>query len=295
MRDKLEKLEGVVESARILGKDMWGKAVVRTADGRRHNVIGSMLGLEAGESVVCAGDWAIHPRFGEQFKASSIEAVKAKTPAGTIAWLSKRLPHIGKARAEEMVARWGVDDLWDVLENDLGALSVIRGIRPQEIRAIGLAYQAHRAERRRMVALRDMGLTDAQAGAATEAYGRDRVVEKVRANPYDLIERVRGIGFLRADKIARACGLDFDSPHRIRAGVNQALKDAAELGHTYVPLGKLNAIAARLLRLSKDDVKAEIFAMRRESLLEGDKGRGQLANLRNAERSIARNVTRMVA
>lgn len=281
-----ETVEGTVESARILGQEFWGRAVVSTEDGTRVRVIGSMLGVEPGESVKCWGFYSVHPSFGEQFKARRIEAVRARTPNGTIAWLTKRLPRIGMKRAQLMVDHFGVDGVWDVLAQEPERLAEIEGVQPKDIEAIRTAYQAHQANRSRDVALRDLGLTEKQAASAVSVYGGE-VVDVVRANPYKLIEDVRGIGFLRADKIARTVGLAFDSPHRIRAGVGQSLADAAHAGHTYVPMGKLCAVAAKLLGLDADDVRAELLAMRKEGVLYGQVGRAQLRRLQIAERSIA--------
>lgn len=285
--------EAEVESAHVLGSNFWGRALVRDASGKRITVMGSMLGLEAGDAVRVRGVWTNHPKYGEQVKAFEIEAIRATTPDGAIAWLSKRLPRVGKVRAELMIEAWGVEGTWKVLDDEPERLVEIKGIRAHEVLAISAEYRAHRGERDRMVALRDMGLTDNQAAAATAAYSKESVVEKVRSNPYDLIRVARGIGFKRADLIARKIGVRPTDPSRIAAGISHVLAEAANAGHTYVRAGHLRNVAAALLEVTQDTVLARMRELRAAGSIPGNPGRAQLPRLRNAERSIAGYVQRL--
>jgi exodeoxyribonuclease V alpha subunit len=292
MSDRIT-IDAEVETSRILGSNFWGRATVRFDDGKRATVVGSMLGCEPGESVRITGVWTMHPKYGEQFKASVIEPIRASTPNGAIAWLTKRLPRIGVKRAELMIARWGVQGTWDVLEQTPELLAELPGVRDTDIKLIKLAYQKHRDERDRMVALRDLGLTDAQASAAVAAYGDDAAA-RIRENPFDMIEHVRGIGFKRADGIAKNCGLRHDAPARIEAGIAHMLKEAAAQGHTYVPMGKLRDVTARLLTVGPEKVQAVMWEMRQQRRLVGKPSRAQLRSLQHAERSIAGCVQRLL-
>ena len=50
----------------------------------------------------------------------------------------------------------------------------------------------------------------------------DNLIEKIKQNPYILIN-IKGIGFKRADEIAKALGIDPKSEFRIRACLNYIL------------------------------------------------------------------------
>ncbi|NED91414.1 ATP-dependent RecD-like DNA helicase, partial [Streptomyces sp. SID11233] len=65
-------------------------------------------------------------------------------------------------------------------------------------------------------------------------YGDDSI-EVVKAEPYRLAADVWGIGFLTADRIARAVGIPEDSPERVKAGLQYALSQATDQGHCYLP------------------------------------------------------------
>jgi exodeoxyribonuclease V alpha subunit len=57
----------------------------------------------------------------------------------------------------------------------------------------------------------------------------------VREDPYQLARDVSGIGFRRADDIARALGVAADSEQRLDAVLEHVLAEAAEEGHCYLP------------------------------------------------------------
>ena len=65
---------------------------------------------------------------------------------------------------------------------------------------------------------------------------KEKTIEVVKSNPYQLVEDVEGIGFTTADKIAIKLGIDLYGENRIKAGLVYTLKTASEReGHTYLP------------------------------------------------------------
>ena len=46
---------------------------------------------------------------------------------------------------------------------------------------------------------------------------KEKAVDIIRTNPYDLIDKVEGIGFIKADKIAKALGVKDNDPIRLKA------------------------------------------------------------------------------
>ena len=293
MSGAAEVVRGEVVETRILGDDFWGTTRVRTADGMV-TAVGKLVAVAVGETVALTGTWAVHPRYGRQFKFRAAEVLQPTSASGVVAWLRHRLPAVGHGRAVELVERFGPDGVFDVLEGDGRELLEVRGITPERRDAILESYWQHRAERDRMVRLKGWGLTDGQIGQLTAAWG-DEVEERLRANPYAAIEQVRGFGFARADAVAQRMGLAADAPARIRAGLLHQLKVARERGHTYVPAPKLVAMAARLLEVSGRPVWDELVQMRDRGDVVGGKGRARLPGLSRAERDVAERVSQMLA
>ena len=89
-----------------------------------------------------------------------------------------------------------------------------------------------------MVFLQGYGVSPAFAARIYKRYGA-AAIARVRENPYRLAFDVWGIGFLSADKLAAALGIEKESPARIAAGVRHVLEEAAGNGDVFVPRERL--------------------------------------------------------
>jgi exodeoxyribonuclease V alpha subunit len=85
-----------------------------------------------------------------------------------------------------------------------------------------------------------------------KAYGA-QTIDTVSADPYQLEGDIPDIGFLTADRIARALGVPFDAPARIAASMSYVLELAANEGHAYLPFTVLVERAAGLLGMPQND------------------------------------------
>lgn len=234
----------------------WGFGRIRTGDGLEHAITGTLLAVAPGMHVELAGRWVDSPKYGRQFKVKSFTAATPTSVEGVIAWLEAELPSVGRARAEALVARFGVEQLWHVLEHAPAELATIPGITLARADAMSAAYRAVKADRDHMVQLRGWGLTDGQVGRCLDVWDSPAaVVQAIQKNPYDLIEHVRGFGFQRADEVALRVGVPRDSRVRLVAGIRHVLEDTvASRGHVYVPSGELRVRASNELEVPGADV-----------------------------------------
>ncbi|MDO5023112.1 MAG: AAA family ATPase, partial [Eubacteriales bacterium] len=92
----------------------------------------------------------------------------------------------------------------------------------------------------------------------TKYYGDD--TEKViRTNPYKIIDDIKGIGFLTADRIAVSMGIEKNSAFRIQYGIKHVLSEAAIThGHTFLPRELLVEKAISLLQISEDLLSVQL-------------------------------------
>ncbi|MGC1412325.1 MAG: helix-hairpin-helix domain-containing protein, partial [Acetobacteraceae bacterium] len=88
-----------------------------------------------------------------------------------------------------------------------------------------------------------------------KTYGND-AVRVISENPYRLARDIRGIGFRTADQIAAKVGIEKTALVRIRAGISYALAEAMNEGHCGLPVEDLTALAATLLEVSDDLIRA---------------------------------------
>ena len=84
-------------------------------------IVGSIPGLNPGETVKLQGEWQNHARYGRQFKMASCEMVMPATVSGIERYLgSGMIKGIGPVMAKRLVSKFATETL-DVIDQDIGA------------------------------------------------------------------------------------------------------------------------------------------------------------------------------
>jgi len=200
-----------------------------------------------GDEVILVGEWVEHPRHGRQFRVDSVRPALPRGARGLARWLARQ-EGIGPATAQKVVTALGPEALERVLE-DPARLESLELARPQRegVLAAARAFRENREREAVLVFCHQHGLGPAQADAVWRKFGK-RAQEVLRSDPWALAELER-FGFLTADSVARALGVDPASPARLRAALRHGLSQATwEEGHAYLPEGDLLERAFMLLR-----------------------------------------------
>ncbi len=197
-------------------------------------VVGVLPGVEVGQALLCEGEWIRDPRFGMQFKANWFKPMLPSGVKGIEAYLaSGAIRGIGPVMARRIVAHFG-ERTFELIDADPRRLGEVPGIGPKTLAKLRAAWTECRHDRELITFLGEHNISPAIAARLRKEYG-DNALAIVRSNPYRLITDVRGIGFHRADEIARKIGLPPDAPERIDAALAHALERQADEGHTWQP------------------------------------------------------------
>ena len=178
-------------------------------------VTGTFPELSIGENLRMQGEWKVHPKYGRQFFCSQSEVIFPKTGEGLVAYLSGGLfKGIGEATAKRLVDTFG-DDLVNILDGDGDALAKkkIKGFSGKKVTQLLQDWKQMRESRETMLFLYGHGITGSVALRLWRQYGQN-TVSIITQNPYILCEEVWGIGFLKADEIARKVGIPEWSEER---------------------------------------------------------------------------------
>ena len=247
-----ETVEGTVERIVFAGGD-GDFSVVRlkpAAGGEVVTIVGSLPGVPVGAALRVVGRFENTPRFGAQLRVSGYTEVAPATLDGIRRYLGSGLiKGIGPEFASRIVERFGITTL-EVLARDPGRISEVPGIGPARGRSIREAWAGQREVRKVMVFLQGYGVSPAFAARIYRRYGA-AAIARVRENPYRLAFDVWGIGFLSADKLASALGIERESAVRIDAGAHHVLEEAAGKGDVFVPRERLVREAAGLLGVTE--------------------------------------------
>ncbi|MBD3321448.1 MAG: ATP-dependent RecD-like DNA helicase [Chitinivibrionales bacterium] len=213
--------------------------------------VGVLPTVAAGSSITARGTWRRHERFGPQFEVESYELVRPTTGKAVYTLLSSGLiANIGPSRAKKIVDRFGVDTI-AILDRNPEKLREIPGIGVKILNGIKEAWNSHKSIHDLMLFLQEYGITVNLAAKIYAAYGK-KAKEVISLNPFTLIDDIWGVGFKKADAIARKLGYEHDSYKRIRAGLIVCLQNAVTDGHCYLPEKELIHTGASLLDVPEE-------------------------------------------
>ena len=261
-------------------------------------LVGNILGTQPGESVEVWGKWRDDAKFGRQFQIQRIHSVLPVTTEGIERYLrSGFIKGIGPVLAGRIAGHFGQDTL-EVLDAEPGRLAEVEGVGKVLLERLVEAWAEQRAIRHVMVYLQSNGISPTFATKIYQTYG-DRSVEVIQHNPYKLSQDIFGIGFLKADAIAKASGIEHEAIVRLCAGVLHTLRIAHTSGHVYLPVDALKAAASDVLGVSQDLLGDAIETLRyHDTIVLDPLPQGELAIYRKkawqAESEAARNLGRLM-
>jgi len=221
-------------------------------------VVGYLSGAHSGETVRLYGDWTVHPTYGRQFSVESLEPLPPVTAEGMERYLGSGLiKGIGPATARKIVGIFGVEAL-KIIEENPQRLQEVEGIGPHKTEKIIRALEETKHLRQVMLFLRGAGVTPGLSNRIYRHFGKD-TIGVLQTNPYIIAEKVNGIGFKTADRIAGLLGRnDPAAPERVRAGILYLLAKNSEEGHVYADLPDFISKSSEELEVESDLVEAEI-------------------------------------
>ncbi len=235
-----ERLEGLVREIIFENEETGYKVLeLEDAEGDLVTAVGILPGIRPGVMLTAEGFTDNHQTYGEQFRVCSFSCAYPQGRQAMERYLaSGAVKGVGAALARRIVEKFG-DEAFDIMEREPERLAEVKGIGQAAACSIGEQFAAGRELRDILIFLQDYGISPTMAVAIYQRFG-NQTVGKIRENPYILADSVRGIGFERADEIARRMGMPEDAPARLEACALYLLAQAAAAeGHCYLPFAEL--------------------------------------------------------
>ncbi|NKB22848.1 MAG: ATP-dependent RecD-like DNA helicase [Kiritimatiellae bacterium] len=298
--EQKEHINGPIERVTFHSEES-GFCVLRVkVKGHREQVTmtGFLPQVTAGEWVDAHGQWVVDPKYGQQFKASTLRTTYPDTPAGIEKYLGSGLiKGIGPVCASKLVQKFG-RDIFDVMETRSKLLEKVSGIGPHRRQQIKVAWNEQKSVREIMTFLLSHGVTTTRAFRIHKTYGDD-AIPKVQRDPYCLARDIPGIGFLTADQIASNMGVEKTSELRAKAGTEYALQACTSEGHCAYPQDELIEKTSVLLEVPPALIQKAIEQAIHDKRLILEKGLNKtpliyLAHLHYAEKSLAQYIKELL-
>lgn len=224
---------------------------------------GSMPGIAEGENVEFSGQFVMDPKYGRQFQVESAKSVKPSGREAIIRYLgSGAIAGVGPKKATQIVDFFGEDAL-EIIEREPERLAELKGISLRQARIIGQEILEKKNSQRSMILLQQYKIGPQLSAKIIEKFASS-VEEILRFNPYKLVEEIEGIGFRRADEIAKLSEVPMDSELRIRSGIIYTLREVSVEGHCCYPRESLLRKVSLLLELPEEYIDNYLMKMSME-------------------------------
>jgi exodeoxyribonuclease V alpha subunit len=219
-------------------------------------VVGKVAAISIGETYQFKGKWNLDSRYGLQFNFDDYKIILPTTLEGVRRYLGSGLiKGVGPSTANRIVDHFGEKTL-EIIEEYPEKLNEVEGIAQKRIELIKKSWQEQKEIKRVMLFLQSYRITTGYAVKIFKQYGT-KAIERLKENPYCLVDDIFGIGFKIADKIAQNLGIAKDSPSRIRAGIKYCLNENAGQGHCFVNKDTVAQMTAELMGITEEQVERE--------------------------------------
>ena len=293
----METVEGTVSKV-YYSSGGWSSILLKKKGNSFTRAAGSIASPTVGASLKLTGEYHDDPKYGLQFKVAESAEKQMGNKESVITYLSSGfIKGIGYATAKRIYARFGERTL-EIIENSPEELAAVKGITMHKVHRIQQAHMENKSMTE-LINLLKPEITEYQIRRIYKKYGAEST-QKIKDDPYRLIKDLDGIGFKKADMIAKASGMSENDPRRINACILHILHEAAYAGgsgHCYMFAESLEANMEELLgTIDADAVAAEIIKNRDEGeLVIESTGEIYLKQLHSAETEVCRHIKRLLS
>lgn len=296
------QLEGEIKNVIFRSEETGYTVLDLKVEDSLFTVVGTMPPVSAGQRLKAEGDFRTRSLYGRQFTAEKVYVGAPSRVDGMIKFLGSGLiKGLGPVTAAAIVERYGTESL-EMMKYPI-EIAKVKGVSLRKATEFCLAYSGLQKLQAAVMFLQGLGLTVNLSLKIYRAYG-DATEQKVRSNPYVLVDDIEGVGFATADRIAEELGIARDSDFRICAAVNFVLAEAsAKFGHNYLPENELLSGAIDLLKLDIEETERRVRDNIEDMIMLGELVRydtGECVALLtrrsyNTEVGIARRLVRLAA
>lgn len=263
-------------------------------------VTGNFADIADDTSYRFVGKLVDHPKYGKQFQAENYERTNQSSKEGLVKYLSGAdFPGIGQKTAQKVADELGTNLIEKIIADPMVLNKV--GLKPKQRDTIIDSLKKNNGAEQVIVGLNSYGFGSSLSAAIFKKY-REKSLEVIQNNPYQLVEDIKNISFKRADQIAAKIGIEYNSPARLRAGLLTTLTNLSiRNGNTYSNSQELINDSFSVLdtdhqqQIDNEKLAQELKELVKDKKVEVDEGKIYLRSLYDDEWKISENAHRIFA
>lgn len=215
---------GKVDKIKFVNAENGFCVLFMSVNGKRETWVGTMPHAFEGATLKAEGKWEPSKFGGDQFRVINSSTPPPKEKQAAISHIAGLVDGIGPKTAEKIYEKFG-EEVWAVMEKTPERMREVTGLGEKKADALCKAWSGQKDLGRVIVWLQGHGLGTGLANRIVKTYG-NRAMEVVMKQPYRLAMDIAGIGFRKADEIARGIGIQLTDPERVQAGLLYVLEES---------------------------------------------------------------------
>lgn len=252
--------------------------------------------LKEEDTYLFHGELINHPKYGLQYQVTEFERLKPEDKDGIVAFLSSDLfPGIGEKQATAIVNVLGEKTLDKILEEP-ACLNLVPKLSQKKANLIVNTLTKYEASHTTIVYLTELGFSTKDALTIYNHY-KDGTISMLECNPYQLVDDLEEINFLKVDRLKKVLAIDDADERRVKACIFYSCNQLVfQTGNTYFTLEEIETETASYLKKPIDLEKFQYFLdeLRFENKLVFENGVYYLRELFDAETNIAQTIAYLV-
>ena len=259
-------------------------------------IVGYLPFINKGDSLKLVGKFVEHKEYGEQFKVETFEKLMPKTSEALEAYLANcNIKGVGPVTASKIVERFREETI-HVLKFEPQKLAQIKGITREKAIEISKSFIENWEVWQIVGFLERFGIGVESAKKVYNVLGINAIAE-IEANPYILIDIIRGIDFKQIDKMAIELGVEKQNDKRVKSGIKYALIKITYNGHCCTLKSNLIEYVKQLLDVSEAIIENSIINLKVNNEIVVENRNEEewiyLYNYYKTEEEIARGIMRL--
>lgn len=216
-----------------------------------------MQRLDIGVEYVANVELAeVHPQYGASYECHSIYQIMPTSGEDQKSFFKYILTDL---QVEELFKIYPNEDIIQMIVDDKFNYKLVKGIGEKTYKLIRSKVLENIEHKELLSKLGRYGITYNVVMKIAEKFESVQLaIQKIEDNPYCLYELVSGIGFKKADVIARKMGFAYDHPFRIQSGIKFTLENNQQEGHTFMFVDKMVKAAVENLDVTEELINEQI-------------------------------------
>ena len=178
-----------------------------------------------GAAVTLEGEMVSHKKHGDTFKCTSVKVNQSEL----FFFLNRVVKGFTKKLTSDLIEKFGEEGLIEVLDNDINKLLEFKGVKEKKLEKIQKSWKQFRSIRELGEFLAPFDVSSAMIHLiATQLKDIPEPAKKIKKNPY-VLTNIKGIGFRRADEIAKKMGVGELDENRIYSAINYLIRELCDM------------------------------------------------------------------